>query len=136
MWYCGTDETDLSEQEPTKQAVVSNEPLAHKWGRPAPVAYGGPTVAHVAFCKACDAQGQRRNPSGKAGKGYMVTEPWCPEACPGVKTSWARVQKEWFEKNPECDPHKRSPLCIDQVAPTEPTTQETTETALARLLGN
>lgn len=151
MWYCsGMDEVDLDlpGEECTKQ---NTEPLKHKWGKIAPVAYGGATVAHLATCKACGAQGKRCNPSKKAGKGYTRAEPWCPETCPGVKTDWARAQREWFRTHPECDPRKRSvhnPLCVyhsnkeasDKGDATNTTTtgftaHETMEATVTRLLG-
>lgn len=94
MWYMPKDE---NVHPPTACVVIAkSKPLKHSWSAPWPVAKGGPTLYHASECEVCFAPGRKRNPSGKAGKGFFVALDFCPSFCPGAPQNWAAV-KEAFE---------------------------------------
>jgi hypothetical protein len=97
MWYMPDDEPHA--HPPTACVVIakSKSPLKHSWSAPWPVAKGGPTLYHASECEVCLAPGRKRNPSGKAGKGFFVALDYCSSVCPGAPQDWAAV-KEAFEK--------------------------------------
>ena len=97
MWYMPEDETNA---QPSTACIViaTSKPLKHSWSAPWPVAKGGPTLYHATECTVCLAPGRKRNPSGKAGKGFIVPLDYCPSVCPGAPQDWVALEKAFETK--------------------------------------